>query len=215
MTSEREVAFARICSSIEAAKAEGWLEADVLECVSTLNESICRGARQDISLRRRLRQLQWTAFGALRLFLYRLVPIVIGLLVLIQPLFAILRDDPCLVQQTLHDEWSLPLCSCDVCVGVTRPVVVEANNITALEFMEKYAYSSHPLLVKGAASSWPASELFSCEYFRQLYVQRPEAMETDKKSGLFFTYKSSLQTLERFLLNSSSEKEWYISWWVL
>lgn len=207
--SGREEVFARICSSIEAARAGGLTEADVLEYVSILTVSI--GCEAERGMRPRSQLLQWAVWGA-RLFLYRLLPIAIGLLVFAQPLLAILRKDPCLVRQLLAGEWSMPVCSCEVCVGVTRVAVVEEDSITEMEFMEKYAYSSHPLLVKGAASSWPATEVFSYGYFKQLYSQRPEAIEEDQERGLFFTYKSSLQTLERFLLNSSSEKDWYISW---
>ena len=108
-----------------------------------------------------------------------------------------------------------PKFDCNFCEGLTG--APRQTNLSQYEFVHKYAYTSRPILVVGAASDWPAMDVFSYDYFKSLYQQSPEAIESDMESGQFFSYSSNIQNLKD-LFDLSSERvsmtteKWYIGW---
>ena len=108
-----------------------------------------------------------------------------------------------------------PLADCAVCRGVTgAPRLV---GISRKNFSLHHAHSSRPIVVVGAALDWPALEIFSYEYFRGLYQNFPDAIDSDTSKGQFFAYSSNIPTLkDLFQLSperaAMTTESWYIGW---
>lgn len=217
---EIDAVFDSISTSLKRAKAAKLQEEDVSRCLflfckqvklcpTTEGElwSVSRSHTPVGFIRRFLLLLVWIA--------YRLVPYSLCLATLLYPLYHVYTLNPCLAPQILPvAEFAMPVVDCSICKGLTHAPEINASNVTVLQFMENYAYSSHPVLIKGAALSWPALDIFSYDYFRQLYLQQPEAVQQDKKNGQFFAYSSGIHNLEEFLDLSSDAvtSRWYIGW---
>ena len=143
---------------------------------------------------------------------YRALPCLLVLLYLLQRLESVWYEEPCLVPRLVpYGEVTLPFADCGICSNMSRVPVVE--NVTVASFLNEYAYSSRPVLVKGAAKDWPAARLFSYEYFRELYSQNPRTLH----QGQFFAYSSSIESLDEFMSLSSDRasmktETWYIGW---
>ena len=150
------------------------------------------------------------------LVLYRVLPCLFVLVCFFQRLKSVWSEDPCLVPRIVpYGEVMLPVADCGICSNLSKVPVVE--NVTVASFLNEYAYSSRPVLMKGAAKNWPATQLFSYEYFRQLYSQNPEAILRDSDDGQFFAYSSNVRSLDEFMSMSSERasmktETWYIGW---
>lgn len=201
----------RIVAAIRSADSDGLQVIDITRCVAGVRVEreglVCEDGEAA--------ERGWsrTPFGRLHLVFYRLLPVVVLLFALTRPLLAVREHQPCLVDQFIAGHWSLPRADCQrVCVGIDKVIEFNSSDFTQTNFMENYSYTSKPLLIKGAASSWPATNIFSSDYFKQLYQKWPEAIDRDTHNGLYATYKSRMHNIKQFLQNSSSEKDWYISW---
>jgi hypothetical protein len=90
-------------------------------------------------------------------------------------------------------------------------------NITRKEFALHYAHSSQPVVVVRAALHWSAMQVFSYDYFRNLYSTFPDAIDADTSKGQFFSYNSNIRNLKE-LFDLPSERaamtteRWYIGW---
>ena len=58
---------------------------------------------------------------------------------------------------------------CQMCHNVTKIDVVHEQDMNEDLFMEKYAFSGRPLLVKNATNDWSAMVTFDFEFFRDLF----------------------------------------------
>lgn len=68
-----------------------------------------------------------------------------------------IRGTRCLVPNNYFVwEFTRPISDCDYCKGVEAALILP--NLTRQEF-KRYAYSSRPMVVKHAASGWPASKM--------------------------------------------------------
>jgi len=108
-----------------------------------------------------------------------------------------------------------PLVDCNFCKGIDH--VPRLSNLSHVEFIQKYGFTGQPIIVTDATSSWKASSVFSYEFFKQLYLSRPESLDNDKKYGQFFQYTSNIRNLhELFNMSEDSVKfkaeRWYIGW---
>lgn len=157
-------------------------------------------------------------YGCLSLhcIVFRVLPAVLLLSLFYFPLSELLNGSPCLVSQlSPFPELAHPVLNCSFCEGVTG--APRHVNLSRREFMHKYAYTGRPVVVVEAASSWPAINVFSYDYFKNLYLQTPESIDADKNSGQFFSYSSNIQNLQD-LFDLSSERasmaseKWYIGW---
>ncbi len=151
-----------------------------------------------------------------------------------------IQRSPCLLDTNLlTDEISRPLFNCSVCEGLTD-VPVETD-LTTQRFLERYAYSMLPVLVKGAAANWTAIGTFDFRYFRRLYHSvRDEAADRSRAGDdnnhdngeeneeaaveydcQFFPYKTEFAGLMEALDMPETradykegEKPWYFGWYV-
>ena len=203
----REETIARLCEVLESARSSGLSENDVKTCLET--EQFLG------SPHRHKKQLKWRLLS-IHCWFFNILPVVFFLSLLYFPLSELLSDSPCLIYQPLpFSEFLQPIADCSVCEGIVEaPRIV---NLSREEFVRKYAYSSRPIVVAGAALEWSAIEVFSYEYFKELYHRFPEAIESDTNTGQFFFYSSNIRDLQE-LFELSSERasmateKWYIGW---
>lgn len=113
-------------------------------------------------------------------------------------------------------EISRPITDCNICQRVDSVLILQ--NVTKDVFAQ-YAYSSRPLLVKGATQSWNATKTFDFEFFKNLYTHTDGALESVEEECQFFPFRTDFVTLRDVFAMSSAraqgletEKPWYIGW---
>ena len=111
-------------------------------------------------------------------------------------------------------ELGRPLADCTMCQSLD--VVSVYQNISRAEFADKFAYSNIPILIKNGTSGWSTS-IFSYNFFRQLYMDTPGALEKTEQECQFFEYNTNIETLSEFFEMSDDraalkEDSWYIGW---
>jgi len=113
-------------------------------------------------------------------------------------------------------EATRPETDCSMCKDVRSVLTFE--NITRDEF-RNYAYSSRPMLVKGAALHWPAMQTFTYHFLKEMYETVEGAYESIEEECQILTFKTEFKSLEdvfampesRVLLKEG-EKPWYVGW---
>eukprot|EP00058_Branchiostoma_floridae_P004667 XP_002590155.1 hypothetical protein BRAFLDRAFT_90890 [Branchiostoma floridae] len=117
----------------------------------------------------------------------------------------------------LLGEMTRPIADCSMCKGIQSAPVLE--DISKEEFLQKYAYSGIPLLVKGATKSWTAMETFNYEYLKDLYESTEGALEAVENDCQFFPYNTDFGSLEEAFNMSAArselregEESWYFGW---
>ena len=201
----KEETIARLCSLLEAAKSAGLSQDEISECLES--EDLLSPPENDRKV------LKKTCF-ILHCTVFKVLPVIFLLVPLYFPISAFLQGAPCLIP--LPPPFRPPLMDCKFCKGVTEAPKLAAN-LSRLEFVQKYAYTSRPILVVGAASKWPAVDVFSYNYFKNLYLQLPDAIDDDTNSGQFFSYSSNIRDLnDLFQLSyeraTMATEKWYIGW---
>lgn len=129
-----------------------------------------------------------------------------------------LYESRCLVENNgFLIEVARPPVPCSMCKDL-KSVPIEYN-ITTEEFVSKYAYTSIPVLIKDATSSWSAMTKFNFHYFKNLYTKVKGAFQVIEEECQFFPYSTEFQTLKDVFNMSDAranftpgEKPWYIGW---
>lgn len=113
-------------------------------------------------------------------------------------------------------EFTRPVSDCEFCRDVDSALVLP--NVTREEF-EAHAYTSRPVVVRGAASHWPASRVFSLKFFRDLYESVDGAYTSVEEECQFLHFKSNFGKLRDVLemdearaANLEGEEPWYVGW---
>lgn len=126
------------------------------------------------------------------------------------------KEEVCLIP---HAEWSQdpfrPPVNCSECIDVKGPHIV--SGLTHEEFLEKYAFTMQPVLVKDGQDGWTAQNQFSFDFFRSVYKEGSQALEKVKKDCQFFPYQTEFTDLGEMLNMSreraeGKEKPWYVGW---
>uniref|UniRef100_A0A336MQ43 CSON002439 protein n=1 Tax=Culicoides sonorensis TaxID=179676 RepID=A0A336MQ43_CULSO len=109
-----------------------------------------------------------------------------------------------------------PMQSCNFCRNVKEIPIL--SNISPEDFERRFAYSGAPVIVKDAAKNWTATEVFSFDYFRDLYLAALDDTK-NKANCQFFPYKTEFKTLsEAFQMDEAraryqpGTKPWYFGW---
>ena len=103
-----------------------------------------------------------------------------------------------------------------MCEGVNE--VPRVTNLSKEDFIAKYAYSGHPVVITDAAQNWSAVGKFSFQFFKRLYANHMEAARENLEEGcIFFPYKSGFRSLAQALKMPKKRAEWrgkpwYIGW---
>jgi hypothetical protein len=103
-----------------------------------------------------------------------------------------------------------------MCKDVSSVLTIE--NLTRDEF-RNYAYSSRPMLVKGAALHWPAMQTFTYHFLKEMYETVEGAYESIEEECQILTFKTEFRSLEDVFAMPESrvflkggEKPWYVGW---
>lgn len=124
-----------------------------------------------------------------------------------------LSNDSCII--ALPDAFARtfrPIQTCDFCRSVKA--IDEIENVLPAEFEERYAYSGRPVIIRDATVNWTARDIFSFDYFRDLYLESDDY----RANCQFFPYKTEFKSLkEAFRMNSQraqyiSGEPWYFGW---
>lgn len=112
-------------------------------------------------------------------------------------------------------EFTRPVSNCDYCRNIDAALILP--NLTKDEF-KPYAYSSRPIVIKNAAKDWPASKVYSWEFFRDLYENIDGAYESVEECQ-FLHFKSSFNNLKEVFamskeraMHQKDEEPWYVGW---
>ena len=126
------------------------------------------------------------------------------------------ETSPCTIDNSLFVlEAARPITDCKMCEGITE--VPKLSGLTVETFVDKFAFSSKPLVVKDATTNWTAMHEFSYEYFRKLYSEAKSALNETYEECLFFQYKTEFHSLSE-VFNISKERvefkaePWYVGW---
>ena len=121
------------------------------------------------------------------------------------------------VPESIADIFRPPI-SCDFCAGITAIPELD-RSITHAEFVEKYAYTSHPVVVRGGVAHWSAVETFSFPFFQAIYNEMVglEHIQDSMDTCNFFKYSSKYDTLgaalnQTFQEAMTGDTPWYVGW---
>ena len=152
----------------------------------------------------------------LNCLVFKIYPVIFLIMLLAYPVFRLFAGYACLlVEVSPFGEAVNPVVNCKICEGVMG--APRLRDLSPDDFIRNYAYTSKPILVEGAVANWSALEAFSYDYFKSLYLNRPESLEGDNDGGQFFSYSSNIRDLkELFSLPSDvatmAKEKWYIGW---
>lgn len=131
-----------------------------------------------------------------------------------EELLDFVRSQDCLVPSNLLvNEVGRPISDCSMCRGL-EAVPIETS-ITKEIFLQNYAYSGRPVLIKQATSDWLALENFDYHFFRQLYQKFPDSAEMVDSQCNFLRYQTEFLTFADFLkMDDDKVKrlDWYVGW---
>lgn len=109
-------------------------------------------------------------------------------------------------------EATRPISDCAYCQQTEGATATIVRNVSAGSFAA-YAYTSWPVVLKGAALAWPAITHFTLDYFRTLYAPYTNDNDGDDDVCQFLHFTSNFDTLTDVLaLSSSAAEEWYVGW---
>lgn len=203
-----EKVLTELTAILESAKSAGLSESDIKDCLE--EEGLVAKPPPDPAL------LIKKAWWIMELLVFKVYPLLFLAALLAYPGYKAYMGSPCLVSEVFPlAEAVIPFVDCKMCEGVTS--APRLTNLSQEEFIRNYAYQSRPILVVGAANDWPALNIFSYDYFKDLYLSRPESLQGDNEDGQFFAYSSSIFDLaDLFSLPSEvasmSKEKWYIGW---
>lgn len=113
-------------------------------------------------------------------------------------------------------EFTRSISNCDYCRDVEAPLILP--NLTREEF-RTYSYSSRPMVIKNAARDWPARDVYTLEFFRDLYEGVEGAYESVEEECQFLRFKSDFANLREVFAMSETralyregENPWYVGW---
>lgn len=177
-------------------------------------EEVLARLQSELLLARKLKKKSWITLGG---FLFKFLPVVALLSALCYPMLLAYVGDGCLVTMGPFGEIAMyPKIDCGFCKELVEAPRV--SNLGKEQFIKDFINKNIPIVVTDATGNWTAKELFSYEYFRDLYRDNPESLESDIDQGQFFQYSSDLHHLDDVfhLPEDRTElegKKWYIGWY--
>ncbi|XP_045034123.1 uncharacterized protein LOC116928992 [Daphnia magna] len=123
-------------------------------------------------------------------------------------------NDQCIISMPVDTKNVFrPPVDCDFCRDVHQVDIVQ--HVSPEEFESTYAYSGRPVIVKDALANWTAVNVFSYEFFSELYTKESNALASRSQRCQFFPYKTEFRSLEEALTMSEdrqSNQPWYFGW---
>ena len=208
MAVSRGETVSSLCELLKESEKVGISLEDILKCLDS--KDVSAGVSRSW-WRSKCSIWKWFRFTVLNI-----LPVLFLAFLLYFPVVQLINESPCVLHAPMgFGEIMHPIVNCSMCKGLTE--APRLTNLSRHEFMERHAHSSRPIVVVGAASHWPAIDIFSYDYFKGLYQSHPDGIETDMNTGQFFSYSSNIKNLkELFELSSESAametERWYIGW---
>lgn len=113
-------------------------------------------------------------------------------------------------------EATRPITDCSFCINITEPIVL--SNLTS-DLFSTYAYTSKPIVIKKAFLHWPALNVFSLQYFKELYNKTEDGYKSVDEECQFLHFKSDFISIQDVFLmseqrsqNPQSDVSWYVGW---
>nr|XP_026690843.1 uncharacterized protein LOC100181286 isoform X1 [Ciona intestinalis] len=97
-----------------------------------------------------------------------------------------------------------PPINCSECVNVKD--IKYASNLSQEEFLDLYAFSMQPILVKDGQRNWTAKNAFSYDYFKGIYSPGSKALKKTDKDCQFFPYQTANVNNMADFVNMSAER---------
>ena len=151
------------------------------------------------------------------------IPVIIAVAVTFSLMFKkdileVVKTTKCLVEpNVLMAEIGRPLQDCSLCANLKSVPILK--DISKNEFLQKYAYTGVPVLIKEATKNWTAMETFNFEYFKKIYTEKEDTLDVIDQDCQFFGYKTEFDSLGDALSMSKDradykpgEKPWYFGW---
>ncbi|XP_043466764.1 uncharacterized protein LOC122501402 [Leptopilina heterotoma] len=122
-----------------------------------------------------------------------------------------IKYDRCLKEQpAFAQKYFRPPVDCSMCHDIQQ--VERVSNLDPIAFEERFAYTGRPVVIIDGAANWTAMNVFSFEFFKNLYQEQ-------RVSCQFFPYQTEFHNLrdvfnmsaERALLKSGTQP-WYVGW---
>lgn len=149
-----------------------------------------------------------------RLIIFFVLPLTLISVICLNP-SSLLASRCILANNYLLWEFTRPVSDCSYCSNTTEALILKN---ASRESFKLFAYSSRPMIVKGAAKDWPASRVFSLDYFRQLYDEIPDAYESVVEECQFLHFHSDFENLQQVLqmdrkrAQNEGSRPWYVGW---
>ena len=89
--------------------------------------------------------------------------------------------------------------------------------MTKENFMQNFAYTGVPVLIKNGTGNWTALRIFGYKYFKTLYTKLNALDDFDDLGCQFFGYKTNFKTLRHVFMMSKKraalkKDQWYVGW---
>nr|XP_002132015.1 uncharacterized protein LOC100181286 isoform X2 [Ciona intestinalis] len=97
-----------------------------------------------------------------------------------------------------------PPINCSECMNVKD--IKYASNLSQEEFLDLYAFSMQPILVKDGQRNWTAKNAFSYDYFKGIYSPGSKALKKTDKDCQFFPYQTANVNNMADFVNMSAER---------
>lgn len=127
-----------------------------------------------------------------------------------------LEKDTCLLP-TVEPYLDLfrPPVNCSICQHVDTVDVV--SDLSKEEFLQKYAYTGRPVLIRNGSKNWSALSHFNFEFFKNIYPKDSPVLQSEDSDCQFFPYRTSFESLGEVFsmperMAKMEGKPWYIGW---
>jgi len=131
--------------------------------------------------------------------------------------------DRCIMETPDTDGYGVDFCripvDCSICSEVKHIDEIHVDNLPVWLFEEKYAYSSRPLVVRGAAASWEAMEVLDYYWLKDMYLRSPDTLDKTGDDCWFNKYKTpdfrnlrSVFKMPEERIRMESGNPWYVGW---
>lgn len=127
-----------------------------------------------------------------------------------------IEKDFCLIPypEFISDMFRPPV-DCGICEDVHQ--VDRVSLLSKEEFVQRYAYTARPVVIKDGTKDWTAAGHFSFKYFKSIYGPESPVLLSEDQKCQFFPYKTNFKSLQEVFNMSEKDanmegKPWYIGW---
>lgn len=127
-----------------------------------------------------------------------------------------LEKEICLLPNVeLYLDLFRPPVNCSVCEHFATIDVV--SGLSKEVFLEKYAYTARPVVIRDGCKNWSALSHFTYDFFKNMYPPNSPVLQSVDRDCQFFPYRTNFESLGEVFNMSKSKADmegdpWYIGW---